>query len=157
TIGASVPVLQNVAQLLGNRPQFSVSLAGVMAYVPSSAPDDAQSAVWVDRSGAEQPTAMTGRTLTTPRLSPDGRRFAIIRGREASDGGADLWLHEMERGTSSRLTEDGGAFPVWTPDGRQLIFNKNGAESVFARALDGGVIDQRLFGGVKGGSRPFST
>ena len=58
------------------------------------------------------------------RLSPDGRRIAFtIVGAK----GPDLWVYDPERATSLALTHEGDMFatsatPVWTPDGRRLVY-----------------------------------
>jgi eukaryotic-like serine/threonine-protein kinase len=156
TTGAPIALLQNVEQLTREAPQFSVSPAGMMAYVPVSAADRGDTIFWVDRTGVEQPSGVAGRTIGTPRLAPDGKRLAVIRGREALSGGDDIWLYDLERGTSTRVTADGGAFPVWSPDGRQLLFNKAGRDAVFARSFDGSGSEAQFITGVGGGIRPMS-
>ena len=35
---------------------------------------------------------------------------------------SDLWVYDVERGAPTRLTLDGGNFPVWAPDGRRLVY-----------------------------------
>ena len=57
----------------------------------------------------------------TPRFSPDGKRLAFVMGPE---GHRELWVHELERGVTSRLTSllRVSLWPVWTPDGVNIIF-----------------------------------
>jgi Tol biopolymer transport system component len=55
----------------------------------------------------------------TFRLSPDGRRVAAARD---GPGGSDLWLLEVERGIASRFTSNYSAYPVWSPNGRTIMF-----------------------------------
>jgi serine/threonine-protein kinase len=54
----------------------------------------------------------------------------------------DIWLWDLARATLTRATFDRGAdvFPVWPPDGRQLLFSsaRAGAVNLFAQAADGG-------------------
>jgi Tol biopolymer transport system component len=57
-----------------------------------------------------------------PRLSPDGARFAV----EVHDtsGGVDVWVYDLDRGIFSRIAgENSNNQPVWTPDGKRLIFS----------------------------------
>src|SRR5262249_30481871 len=52
----------------------------------------------------------------------DGKRIMTARSRR---GGQDLWLLDVERGTSSRFTGAGTnapSYPVWSPDGRTVAF-----------------------------------
>src|SRR5262245_2940176 len=156
TTGAPVALLQNVEQLGRDTPQFSVSPTGTLAYVPVSGADPGETLVWVDRAGVEQPSGVAGRTMATPRLAPDGKRLAVIRGREALSGGGDIWLYDLERGTSTRVTTDRGAMPLWSPDGRQLSFNKAGPDAVFARSFDGSGREEQFIAGITGGIRPMS-
>jgi Tol biopolymer transport system component len=55
------------------------------------------------------------------RLAPDGRRAAVTRDQP---GGTALWLLDLERGPASRFTSASalGVFPVWSPDGRTIVF-----------------------------------
>jgi Tol biopolymer transport system component len=59
--------------------------------------------------------------ILNPRWSPDGRNvvFSAVVG-----GLTDLYLFDMESGSTRRLTEDPFADlqPDWSPDGRQIVF-----------------------------------
>jgi Tol biopolymer transport system component len=58
-------------------------------------------------------------------LSPDGQR--IVFHREDTIGTGDLWVHDLVRGSTSRLTfdpENHNMAPVWSHDGRHIIFTK---------------------------------
>jgi Tol biopolymer transport system component len=59
----------------------------------------------------------------------------------------DLWLLDLVRGTSSRLTaESNTSFPVWTPDGQRLTLAsaKEGSYQIYWRPVDGSAPDERL-------------
>ncbi len=156
TTGAPVAVLQGVAQTPTGAAQFSASRAGSIAYVPAGTDTPSMTLVWVDRAGVEQPVGISGAAYAIPRLAPDGRRLAVVHGGSVNTGGGDVWLHDLTRETSSRVTVDGGGFPAWTPDGRQLAFNKAGLEDVYVRSFDGSGREDRFLTGVSGGSRPMS-
>ena len=103
--------------------------------------------VWVDRSGAEQATAVTGENFAMPRLAPDLHRVAVATG---SGSGApqgnqgDVWLYDLGRDTKSRLTFDGAStFPLWDPGGRRLLLStgQSGTFQLLMKTLDGSAAD----------------
>ena len=55
-----------------------------------------------------------------PRLSPDGTRVAL----DIRDQENDIWIWDLARQTLTRLTDSPAVdmYPVWTPDGRRIIF-----------------------------------
>jgi imidazolonepropionase-like amidohydrolase/Tol biopolymer transport system component len=52
-----------------------------------------------------------------PRFSPDGRTIVFMSDRNGSDA---TWLADAD-GRRVRLLTNGGSYPTWTPDGRQII------------------------------------
>ncbi len=66
-----------------------------------------------------------------PRFSPDGRRLVVDQYEAGSSAAGDLWIHELERGVSSRLTFNAGEDFTgrWSPDGRQIAFTSLRADS----------------------------
>ena len=52
-----------------------------------------------------------------PRFSPDGRSLVFISDRNGADA---TWLADVD-GRRMRLLTNGGGYPVWTPDGRQVV------------------------------------
>jgi len=54
-------------------------------------------------------------------LSPDGTRLALVR---TTDTESDIWIHDIVRGTDSRLTFSEGFKndPRWSPDGAQISY-----------------------------------
>ena len=86
---------------------------GVQALPPSTM-------MWVDRTGVAQPIAAIGPgSYLGPRLSPDGQKIAVASRRERSRT-TDVWVYDVERGAPTRVTFDGGAFPIWSPDSKRL-------------------------------------
>src|SRR5438067_3123679 len=111
----------------GFNPLFDVSPTGTLAVVsPDRTPQHAL--VWVDRSGRETPIGASGGTYAQPRVSPDGRRIAVVvRGNDYDD----VWLYDLGRNTWDRFTAEGNSgFPTWTRDGTRLAYNSDRAGSV---------------------------
>ena len=99
---------------------FSLSADGVLFYRRAIPSGKAQFG-WFDRSGRKLESV--GEPFEAGnlnfRLSPDGTRVAYARG----DGQqTDVWLLDMRRGASTRLTFQRGSIPVWTPDGKQIYY-----------------------------------
>jgi len=115
---------------------FDVSPTGTLAFL-SAGPPPQDAMVWVDRSGREQPVGASGATYAQPRLSPDGRRIAVVvRG----DDFHDVWLYEPGRNTWDRFTSEGNCeFPLWTADGTRLAYNcdRSGAVVIEWKRSDG--------------------
>src|SRR5262249_3920958 len=85
----------------------------------------ARQLTWLDRSGKSQGAiGVPDAALTDVELSPDGKRVAVIR---TVNGNTDIWLIDAVRGGSTRFTFDAALDqrPIWSPDGRHLVFNSN--------------------------------
>jgi dipeptidyl aminopeptidase/acylaminoacyl peptidase len=107
---------------LFNASAVSVSASGVIAYRTGNAAE--RQLRWMDRSGKTVGAvgAVDSNNLSSVELSPDGRRVAVDR---FVLGNFDVWTLDSDRMT--RFTFDAGAdtYPIWSPDGRQIIFDSN--------------------------------
>ena len=126
--------------------QFSVSTTGSLVYVPGAGGGGIQrSLVWVDRAGQEEPVGTPPGSYMQPRVSPDGTRLVFTD--QASEN-TDLWVYDLARATSTRLTIDPGTDdrPLWTPDGERVVFasTREGGSNLFWRAADGTGAVERL-------------
>jgi Tol biopolymer transport system component len=136
--GTAVPVAEGVLQspTTGDA-QYSFSTTGSLVYVPGGIQTTQSRMVWVSRNGAEQPVAAPARAYQNPRLSPDGRRVAVTITEQESQ----IWLYDLSRETLTRLTFEGNnnLVPVWTPDGKHIVFesNKEGSSNLFWQLADG--------------------
>jgi len=73
---------------------------------------------WVDAEGRLARVPGPARRFRDPRLSPDGKRIAVVVG---PAGSADLWLVDAATGAADRLTQGLSPWrPTWTPDGRGI-------------------------------------
>ena len=107
---------------------FSVSADGHVAYQTRILKRD--ELFWVDRTGGASRVAVNAldvHRLANPDLSPNGRSIAVTLD---SQSNIDIWLMDLAGG-STRLTFDAAAdaFPLWSPDGTQIVFSSARAGS----------------------------
>ena len=98
---------------------------------------------WLDGTGKRVPLlGKPGVYVGPPRVSRDGRVALAMK-----DGASqDMSVYDPHRDTTTRLTSGGGMFlnPVWSPDGRYVVFGSMGGGILWARA-DGAGQPQSLF------------
>jgi Tol biopolymer transport system component len=123
--GQAVPVARQIASSF-YLPAISASATGSLAYRHATAAPQREFA-WFDRTGHRLGALSESERLAgnNPELSADGRRLAF---EQTVDGNTDLWLFELPGGPLRRLTFDPAAdsYPVWSPDGRRLVFMQSG-------------------------------
>jgi serine/threonine-protein kinase len=79
--------------------------------------------VIVDRNGRFTPLSDHERGFRLPRVSPDGNRIAIQVGTFGTNVDSDIWLLDRRTGALSRFTTTAGnSDPIWTPDGKHIVF-----------------------------------
>ena len=150
TVGAAVAVVPQVVTLPNGTAEFDVARDGTLAYIASrGASVGPRTLVWVDRQGREEPIAAPPRLYSHVRVSPDGTQIAL----ESDEGDQDIWVWHVTRHTQTRVTTDPGPdeAPVWTPDGRRLIFTSQAGGvlgSLFSQAADGTGVAERLTDGT---------
>jgi hypothetical protein len=139
TRGRAVPVLDGVAYVAQSGfTDFDISDGGTLVYrkgggydaVPLSTLD------WLYATGRTTPLRDKPGHYEWPSFSPDGQRLALSVG--VGQGTRDVWIHEWQRDIMTRLTvgADSGA-PIWSPDGRYLIFSGGTAGGLFWTRADG--------------------
>jgi Tol biopolymer transport system component len=91
---------------------------------------------WIDRTG--KPLRELGEPVEdflNFRLSPD-ERYVVVQRNTA--GVWDLWLIDADRGLASRFTTGTGYHhPIWSPDGRTILYSHIGSRSLLRKAVNG--------------------
>jgi len=102
---------------------FSCSSQGLLVYMGGFGTSAMTELVWVDRSGNEIERIGIKGDLYNQRLSNDQRRMAIDISDAARTHG-DIWVFDLARRSSIRLTQDPGdeSHPIWSPDDSEIFF-----------------------------------
>jgi Tol biopolymer transport system component len=100
---------------------------------------------WVSRTGEQvgsvEPTGFN------PSLSPDGRWVATLG--PSGRGDADVWVTDLTRGVTSRITRGGGVVGavIWSPDSRRVAFGRS--PKIYVKTIDGST-DETALADVRG-------
>jgi serine/threonine-protein kinase len=110
---------------------------------------NARRMVWIDEDGAMEPILDESRSYAAAQLSPDERRI-VFQIEEAE--GRGLWIHDLDRSTTTRLTHTSGinAGPQWLPDGKRVLFVSDRAGTgwdTYIAFADGGGEPVRVYDG----------
>jgi serine/threonine-protein kinase len=166
-----VPVLDGVRIPGSFTADITVSANGTVLYVAGGAlaTTGRFQPVWVTRTGATVPVD-TGWTVPVTlnqgcscsgglALSPDGHRLALSVERGARSGNGDIFVKQLDAVpyalTPLTFTGD-GASPVWTADGRSIVYAEGKGDSdpamaVLRRRADGtGSVDTLMPPGPRG-------
>jgi Tol biopolymer transport system component/predicted Ser/Thr protein kinase len=134
TSGSPVPVLQQVSySAMFGSAKVSFSRTGTLVY--RSREIDASRVIiqWMGSNGKSEPLLDRPGLFVNPHFSPDGERLAVAN----EDARSGIWIYDIGRDTLSPLTgEKNATHPVWTPDGRSIVYQSADGMS-FARS-DGG-------------------
>jgi eukaryotic-like serine/threonine-protein kinase len=96
---------------------FSASANGALLY--RSATGGQSELVWMDRAGKRIEVAAPSGSYQNIALSADGKRVAFDRNGQS---GTDIWLTDLQRHITSRLTFKSANVPTWSPDGSIVAF-----------------------------------
>jgi Tol biopolymer transport system component len=93
-----------------------------------------------------------------PTLSPDGTRVAVVRTDPATEN-VDIWSIDMRTGKGTAITNDEAQdiTPIWSPDGKQILYVSIPARSatywsIYRKAADGSGSAEQLFRFTPGAS-----
>lgn len=118
-------VVTDVASTNNGRAAFSAAGSGLLVYRTGQV---FSQLVRLDRAGqAIAHVAGVRADYTNPRLSPDGGEI-VMEQHDPKTSAGDVWRID-QRGLLTRVTSTGGgsdhnSLPVWTPDGRSVVFSR---------------------------------
>ena len=128
----------NLPSQFTGAPPVSVSANGMLVYYDMGVRNTRF--VWYDMTGKQIGT------LPAPdgfyqqiSIAPGGRSAAVVRTESATR--SDIWLLDLERGGTTRLTNGPGqnVNPSWSPDGKRVAFvsDRGDQSQIYVKALDG--------------------
>jgi Tol biopolymer transport system component len=140
--GEAVPLADHVG--LNNstwRAAFDAKDNGVLVYQPGEAAGDMQVRIF-DRDGKPEGTVSDSNNVLDLRLSPDGRRAAIL----TRDASHNIWLIDLEKGTRVRFTFDAtNDGMAWSADGKELYYSSLGKQKrIYRKPVDGSGQEQQI-------------
>jgi serine/threonine protein kinase len=110
----------------------AVSPGGILLYAGGSS---ASRFAWLDRAGKTLEVFSEADRYNAFRLSRDGKHFMVTRG-SGSPRKGDLWLMAVERHTFSLFAPtSGNVTPVWSSDGRSVLFDGPGTKGLFRKGI----------------------
>jgi serine/threonine-protein kinase len=143
TRGVPVVIAKGVQTTSGfgnlGRAGFAVSRTGTLAWLRASTDDARNLLVRVDRNGIPFRLSAPAEMFQTPRVSPDGRRLAVVV--RSGMMTRDIRVLDTRRPEEPLLTLRGGdnQSPAWMSDSRRLTFgsNRDGLQKIYVVSLDG--------------------
>jgi Tol biopolymer transport system component len=148
THGNAVPILDDVGLSPSGSGEFDISGApsgsGTLVYRSGRALGGTGMLTiqWLNAAGKKEPLLAKPGFYATPRLSPNGKRLAL---QVTEVAGENLWVYDPQRDAMTRLTFGGGAYlePIWSPDGRYVVFGSL-TKGIFWTRADGAGQPQTL-------------
>jgi Tol biopolymer transport system component len=143
--GDAVPIATQVASI-GDLGFYTASENGVLGYRTGSTNGMQLQLSWFDRQGKGTLTPVEPARSSTVKISPDGKRAAVLRSEGQKN---DIWVVDLSTGGSNRFTFDSAQHgnPVWSPDGNQIAWQsrKEGGWEIYRKASNGSGNDEPVF------------
>jgi serine/threonine-protein kinase len=114
-VGAPITVVDSLLVGGGGAAQYALSRNGTLAFLSSLG---STVPVLMDRNGGKVVLPLEPGDYQSPRFSPDGQALALQYQEE-------IWVYDFELGTFGPLTLGGGFYPLWTPDGKRILFSRS--------------------------------
>ena len=119
--GAPASLLNQVAYDISGGARFEVSQTGTLVYETGGAQGRSVTVHWLESDGTTRALISKPGDYGRPSCSPDGQRLAM----DIADGSRrDIWIYDLRRDAMTRLTwnEAVNQLPIWSPDGRYIVF-----------------------------------
>ncbi|MEO8201030.1 MAG: protein kinase [Gemmatimonadota bacterium] len=140
--GPPVIVARDASQPDAYSTRGAVSAGGSIVY-PRSGGGAQRRLMLVTRAGQPTPLTSDQRGYANPRFSPDGRRL-VVHIADAINSSRDVWEFDIDQRAWSRLTTNSiSDKPLWTPDGRRVLYASN--DDLWWIAADGSGRPESLF------------
>jgi serine/threonine-protein kinase len=143
--GPAVPVLSDMLIVGNTAGKYSVSETGTLIYQkgsPQAAAGGLETLQWIDTTGKAETILAEPADYDSARVSPDGTRLAmsVLEGAHQN-----IRVLDWSNGRTTSLTFGDTDYyqPVWTPDGKHVVFTRADGGLYFAPA-DGSGQRQQL-------------
>jgi eukaryotic-like serine/threonine-protein kinase len=139
TRGEAVPIAEKVTfNPFRYTGVYTMSGTGLLLF-QAGVPVPKSQLTWFDidgKKGATVGDAVTFVGASRPALSPDGRHAAAAI--QSAGDKIDIWTYDLDRGVGTRFTFGPSlcTFPLWTPDGRNIVYS-DGTGRLSIKAADG--------------------
>jgi serine/threonine protein kinase len=156
--GEPVPLCNDV-QTVNELAYFSTSETGILVYQRGQG-SGLREIHWLGRAGQDMGQVLPPGNYINVALSADGKRLAYDRLDDRGNS-TDIWVHDIERDVSSRLTFDPDieSMPAWSADGSTIRFTSDRTDGffrIYEKAANGTGDLSLLIGGDSTYLFPFS-
>jgi serine/threonine-protein kinase len=143
TTGQAVPIVDGVLTNLSGGAHYALAPSGTLAYVQGAISESDRELAWVALDGTAAPPVRIHGMGQSWSLSPDGSRVLWVN---ATGTTRDVWIEDLARGTSTRVTQSGSSFsPIWSSDGKSTVFSRERPGTLLTRRpTDGRDVEELL-------------